>query len=174
MKLLYVVNTRHDADAYRVYARVHLDGKATLSSKLIAVVIGLAALSGGILAVVKQGPRLLYILTILFGLLALLGQQIGLWRMRRQLLKNSADLQTVYDYRFGDTAFDVTYPGHSESIPYTQLKKLVETADYYFLYTDIRMAHILPKKDFTQGDAAAFGRFVAERSGLTLEQHRAK
>lgn len=174
MKLLYVVNTRHDADAYRVYARVHMDGKATRSAKITAVVIGLAALTGGILAVVKQGPRLLYILTVLFGLLALLGQQIGLWRMRRQLLKNSADLQTVYDYRFGDAAFDVTYPGHSESVSYRELKKLVETEGYYFLYTDIRMAHILPKKDFTQGDAAAFGRFVAERSGLTLEQHGAK
>lgn len=174
MKLLYVVNTRHDAEAYRVYARVHLDGKATPSAKIIAVVIGMAALSGGILAVVKQGPRLLYILTILFGLLALLGQQIGLWRMQRQLLKNSVDLQTVYDYRFGETAFDVTYPGSSQSISYRDLKKLVETRDYYFLYTDIRMAHILPKKDFTQGSAAGFGSFVAEKSGLTLEQHKAK
>ena len=29
MKLLYVVNTKHDADAYRVYTRVHMDGRVT-------------------------------------------------------------------------------------------------------------------------------------------------
>ena len=76
MKLLYVVNTRHDADAYRVYSRVHMDGKATKSAKITALVVGVAALSGGVMAVVKQGPKLLYLATILFGLLALLGQYL--------------------------------------------------------------------------------------------------
>ena len=174
MKLLYVVNTRHDADAYRVYSRVHMDGKATKSAKITALVVGVAALSGGVMAVVKQGPKLLYLATILFGLLALLGQHIGLYRMQRQLTKNAQNMDMTIDYRFGETAFDVTYPGQSESISYKDLKKIVETAGYYFLYTDICMAHILPKKDFAQGSAAEFGKFVAERSGLELQQHSAK
>ena len=174
MKLLYVVNTRHDADAYRVYSKVHMDGKATRSAKITALVVGLAALSGGVMAVVKQGPRLLYIATILFGLLALLGQYIGLWRMQRQLTKNAQNMDMKIDYRFGETAFDVTYPGQSESISYKDLKRIVETAVYYFLYTDVRMAHILPKKDFSQGEAAGFGKFVAQKSGLELEQNKAK
>ena len=55
-----------------------------------------------------------------------------------------------------------------------QLKRIVETEGYYFLYTDIRMAHILPKKHFSQGAAAQFGKFVAEKSGLELEQNKAK
>ena len=174
MKLLYVVNTRHDTDAYRVYSKVHMDGKATRSAKITALVVGLAALSGGVMAVVKQGPRLLYIATILFGLLALLGQYIGLWRMQRQLTKNAQNMDMKIDYRFGETAFDVTYPGQSESISYKDLKRIVETAGYYFLYTDVRMAHILPKKDFSQGEAAGFGKFVAQKSGLELEQNKAK
>ena len=174
MKMLYVVNTRHDADAYRVYARVHLDGKATPSAKVTALIVGGLALSGGLVAVVKQGPRLLYLFTILFGALALLGQWIGLWRMQRQLVKNAANMETTFDYRFGETAFDVTYPGQSESVSYKELKKIVETEGYYFLYTDIRMAHILPKKDFSQGDAKAFGKFIAEKSGLELQWHKAK
>ena len=174
MKLLYVVNTRHDTDAYRVYSKVHMDGKATRSAKITALVVGLAALSGGVMAVVKQGPRLLYIATILFGLLALLGQYIGLWRMQRQLTKNAQNMDMKIDYRFGETAFDVIYPGQSESISYKDLKRIVETAGYYFLYTDVRMAHILPKKDFSQGEAAGFGKFVAQKSGLELEQNKAK
>lgn len=174
MKMLYVVNTKHDADAYRVYARVHMDGKATPSAKGIALIVGGLALAGGVMAVIKQGPKLLYLATILFGLLALLGQWIGLQRMQRQLIKNAANMDMTIDYRFGETAFDVTYPGQSESIAYKDLQKIVETEGYYFLYTDIRMAHILPKKDFSQGDAKTFGRFVAEKSGVELQWHKAK
>ena len=174
MKMLYVVNTRHDADAYRVYSRVHMDGKATKSAKLTALAVGVLALSGGIMAVIKQGPRLLYLATILFGAMALLGQHIGLWRMQRQLTKNAQNMDMKIDYRFGETAFDVTYPGQSESISYKDLKRIVETAGYYFLYTDVRMAHILPKKDFSQGEAAGCGQFVAQKSGLELEQNKAK
>lgn len=174
MKMLYVVNTRHDTDAYRVYSKVHMDGKATKSAKITALVVGLLALSGGILAVVRQGPKLLYLATILFGAMALLGQHIGLWRMQRQLTKNAQNMDMTIDYRFGENAFDVTYPGQSESISYKDLQKIVETEGYYFLYTDIRMAHILPKKDFSQGSAAAFGKFISEKSGLELLQHSAK
>ncbi len=174
MKLLYLVNTRHDAEAYRVYARVHMDGKATKSAKNTAFIIGALSLVGGVFAVVKQGPKLLYVATVLFGLLCLFAQQIGLWRMQRGLMKNAANLQTTYDYRFGETTFDVTYPGQSESVPYTALQRIVETEGYYFLYTDIRFAHILPKKDFRQGDAKAFGGFIAGKSGLELVQHKAK
>lgn len=174
MKMLYVVNTRHDTDAYRVYSKVHMDGKATKSAKITALVVGLLALSGGILAVVRQGPKLLYLATILFGAMALLGQYIGLWRMQRQLTKNAQNMDMTIDYRFGENAFDVTYPGQSESISYKDLQKIVETEGYYFLYTDIRMAHILPKKDFSQGSAAAFGKFISEKSGLELLQHSAK
>lgn len=174
MKMLYVVNTKHDAEAYSVYSKVHMDGKVTKSSKITALVIGLLALVGGAMAVVKQGPRFLYVATIVFGLLCIFAQQIGLWRMQRQLTKNAQNMDMTIDYRFGETAFDVTYPGNSQSVSYKDLKKIVETAGYYFLYTDIRMAHILPKKDFAQGDAAGFGKFVAEKSGLELLQHNAK
>ena len=174
MKLLYVVNTRHDTNAYRVYPKVHMDGKATSSAKGTALIVGGLALVGGVLAVVRQGPKILYLATILFGFLCLYAQRIGLYRMQRQLIKNAQDMSMTFDYRFGETAFDVTYPGSSESVFYKDLKKIVETQDYYFLYTDIRMAHILPKKDFAQGDAAQFGKFVAERSGLEVLQHKAK
>ena len=174
MKMLYVVNTKHDADAYRVYSKVHMDGKVTKSSKITALVIGLVSISGGVMAVVKQGPKVLYLATVLFGLLCLFAQQIGLWRMQRHLTKIAADMNTTFDYRFGENTFDVSYPGESNSVSYSNISRIVETQDYYFLYTDIRMAHILPKKDFSMGDAAAFGKFVAEKSGLELLQHNAK
>ena len=174
MKMFYVVNTKHDTDAYRVYARVHMDGRATPSAKGTSLIVGGLAVAGGVLAVVRQGPKLLYLLAILFGLLALFGQWIGLWRMQRHLIKIAADMNTTFDYRFGEIAFDVSYPGESNSVPYSKVSRIVETQDYYFVYTDIRMAHILPKKDFAQGDAKAFGKFISEKSGVAVIFHKAK
>lgn len=168
MKLLYIVNTRHDPDAYRVYAKVHMEGRATPLTKAISVLIGLLITAGGVMAVAQQGPRLLYVITILVGILCVFSQPLGLWRMRRRLVKNAQDIQMNIDYRFGEEGFTVTYPGQTEQVPYSGLKRIVETPDYYFVYTDVRMAHILPKKHFTQGDAAGFGAFLTEKSGLPV------
>lgn len=174
MKMLYVVNTRHDADAYRVYARVHMDGRVTVASQIFSLISGLVILTGGVLATVNQGPRLLYIATIIVGLLVLFGKPLGLWRMRNRLIKNAQDMQTTFDYRFGENTFAVSYPGVSEAVPYGKITRIVETEDYYFVYTDVRMAHILPKKHFTQGDTKGFGKFIGEKSGVAVLFHKAK
>ena len=168
MKLFYVINTRHDADAYRVYARIHMESRVTMANRVISLLAGLLFISGGALAIVQQGPKVLYIASIIVGLLVLCGKPLGLWRMRRQLMKSANDIQTVFDYRFGDSAFDVSYPGETMSCPYSKIQKIVETEAYYFVYTDTRMAHILPKKDFSQGNAAAFGAFLSEKTGVTV------
>ena len=168
MKLLYVVNTRHDEEAYRVYARIHMESRVTMANRVISLLAGLLFISGGALAIAQQGPKVLYIASIIVGLLVLCGKPLGLWRMRRQLMKSANDIQTVFDYRFGDSAFDVSYPGETMSCPYSKIQKIVETEGYYFIYTDTRMAHILPKKDFSQGNAAAFGAFLSEKTGVTV------
>ena len=108
------------------------------------------------------------------GLLVLAGKPLGLWRMRNRLIKSAADIQTSFDYRFGENAFEVSFPGESMSFAYGAVSRIVETEAYYFVYTDERMAHILPKKDFSQGDANTFGKFIAEKTGLKLEWNKAK
>lgn len=174
MKLLYVVNTRHDADAYRVYSRVHLDGRVTRVNQVISLVAGLLITTGGVMAIVQQGPRVLYIATVIMGLLVLAGKPLGLWRMRRRLMKSADDIQTTFDYRFGENAFEVSYPGESMSFAYGGVSRIVESEDYYFVYTDTRMAHILPKKHFAQGDAKGFGKFISEKSGVAVTRSKAK
>ena len=174
MKMFYVVNTKHDADAYRVYARVHMDGRVTLVNRVISLVAGLLIISGGIVATMQQGPKVLYIASIIVGLLILAGKPIGLLRMRNRLMKSADDIQTTFDYRFGDNAFDVSYPGESMSFAYGSVSRIVETEDYFFVYTDTRMAHILPKKHFAQGDANNFGAFISEKSGVAVTWSKAK
>ena len=85
MKMLYVVNTKQDADAYRVYARVHMDGRVSPVNQIVSLVSGLLITSGGILATVQQGPKVLYIASIIVGLLVLAGRPLGLHRMRNRI-----------------------------------------------------------------------------------------
>lgn len=170
MKLLYVVNTRHDEEAYKAYARVHMDGRVTTASRIFSLVSALVILTGGVLAVIRQGFRLLYVATIIVGLLVLFGRPLGLWRMRNRLIQNARNMQNTFDYRFGENTFEVSFPGENQTVPYDRIRKIVETAGYYFVYVDERMAHILPKKDFSQGSAAAFGAFLSEKSGVTVVQ----
>lgn len=106
--------------------------------------------------------------TMTVGALCVFSQPLGLWRMKRRLVKSAQDIQMHIDYRFGEESFSVTYPGQNEQISYGDLKRIVETPNYYFVYTDVRMAHILSKAHFTQGDAASFGQFLTEKSGVPV------
>ena len=47
---------------------------------------------------------------------------------------------------------------------------LVHYRDTYYLYIDKRKAQIVPERCFTQGDPAAFGSFMAEKTGLTVKE----
>ena len=130
MKMLYVVNTRHDADAYRIYSKVHMDGKATKSAEITALVIGLLALGGGVMAIVKQGPRILYLATILFGLLCLFAQQIGLFRMQRQLTKNAQNMDMIIDYRFGENTFDILLYANTGKVSQPMVTETITVKEY--------------------------------------------
>ncbi|MBR5391102.1 MAG: YcxB family protein [Clostridia bacterium] len=173
MKILYIVNTKHDEEAYRTYAKVHMDGRVTPLGRVLAAVGGLVIAGGGVLAIVNKGFNLLHLVTILLGLVCVFAHPLGLWRMRRNLKKRAQDLSMNIDYRFGEETFDVAWPGQSQTLSYSDVRRIVETEKYYFLYTDVRMAHILKKADFTQGDAADFGRFLEEKTRLTMVHSRA-
>ncbi|MBQ7492670.1 MAG: YcxB family protein [Clostridia bacterium] len=173
MKLLYIVNTKHDEAAYRAYAKVHMDGRVTPLGRVIAAAGGLVIAAGGVLAIVNKGFNLLHPVTILLGAVCMFAYPLGLWRMCRRLLKHAQDLSMNIDYRFGDDAFSVAWPGRSDTLRYDEITRIVETGEYYFVYTGVRMAHILKKTDFTQGDAGSFGRFLEEKTGLTVVKGRA-
>ena len=56
MKMLYVVNTKQDADAYRVYVRVHMDGRVTGVNRAVSLVAGLLITAGGALPLCSRAP----------------------------------------------------------------------------------------------------------------------
>ena len=53
---------------------------------------------------------------------------------------------------------------------YKVFTRILESPERYFLYTQGSLVVVLPKKDFTHGNAADFGAFLAKRTGLTVKK----
>lgn len=172
MKMNYIINTRHDEAAYRAYAKVHMEARATPLTKAISILIGLLCVSGGVMAMVQTKVRLLYLATVVVGLLCIVSQPLGLWRMRRRLLKNAQNIRQNIDYFFDEHHFYVEYGNQKESHGYDEIRRIVVTEPYFFVYTDIRMAHILPRAHFSQGDPNRFCAFLEEKSGQKAVQQK--
>ncbi len=60
--------------------------------------------------------------------------------------------------------------GMSTDLAYSAICDIVHCRDTYFLYVNKRRATILPERCFTEGDPAAFGAFLAEKTGLKLKE----
>lgn len=58
----------------------------------------------------------------------------------------------------------------SSSFAYSGLCDLVHSGDTYYLYLDKRKAQIIPERCFVEGDPAAFGAFLEEKTGLKIKE----
>lgn len=162
----YQVNTQHTKEAYRTYARVHIDARGgSVFARAVSVLLGLLILAGGVVAIAYAGFRLLYMLSVGLGLLVMFGRPLGVWRVSHQLERSVADMSAVIRYDFGDDGFVFTSPDEGGTVKYSEIDRIYETKNYYFVYVALKMAHILAKRDFTAGDPAAFGAFLTKKTG---------
>ena len=58
----------------------------------------------------------------------------------------------------------------SSDFGYDSFSDLVHSRDAYYLYVDKRRASIVPERCFVEGDPAAFGRFMEEKTGLKMKE----
>ena len=71
-------------------------------------------------------------------------------------------------YTFRQTDFLLSGSADDHRWNYSVIQDVVESPDYVFLFVNANTAHLLPKRDFTQGDPAAFGSFIAEKCGKEI------
>ena len=162
----FTVRTKHSAEAYKTYARVHVDARGgSVMARAVAVLLGLLIMAGGVIAIVHSGPGLVFILTIVIGLLVIFGRPLAIWRTARRLMNSCENPDAVIVYDFGGDGFTFTSPDEGGTVSYGEVDRVFETRNYYFVYVALKMAHILRKSDFTQGDARAFGPFLTEKTG---------
>ena len=56
------------------------------------------------------------------------------------------------------------------TIQYDVFLRLAENDKYFFLFIQKYSAYVLPKDQFTQGDPAEFGAFIAGKTGLEMKR----
>ena len=134
-------------------------------ARAVGVLLGLFILAGGVIATVYAGFRLLYVLSILIGLAVIFGRPLAILRISTGLRRGAANMGMVIEYRFGPDGFTYSSSDEGGTVGYGEVTRLFETRDYYFVYVALKMAHILRKSDFVQGDPAAFGAFLTARTG---------
>ena len=78
---------------------------------------------------------------------------------------------------FGSVVFttnETTISEKAESLTseyaYTAFCDIVHYKGCYYLYVNKQQAFMLPERCFTEGDPAAFGRFIEEKTGLKLKE----
>jgi len=107
------------------------------------------------------------VLYIIFMLLLIALPAVNLWLLQR-LYKANSDLLRG-EYRFDDKG-DWTQTEHMQGI-YTwyAFGELVHSGRRYYLYVEKDRAIVLPERSFTRGDPAAFGPYIAEKTGLQMK-----
>jgi hypothetical protein len=71
------------------------------------------------------------------------------------------------EYCFGDSGVRT---GRDRVYLYTAFCDFCRSAGTFYLYIDPGHAMILPEGSFAEGDPAAFGAFITEKTGLTLKE----
>ena len=67
-----------------------------------------------------------------------------------------------------DDAMHANAAALSSDYSYRAFQDIVHFKQSYYLYIDKRKAMIVPERCFTEGDPAAFGAFIGQKTGLKI------
>lgn len=171
MELMYQVVTQPGEDAYRTYAKVHIQARSG-RRPVIALLMGVALIATALIPWIRMGFSPLYLIPLAMGVGCFVADPLSKRLLQKRLLESLPGEPIRQEYRFDAEGFQLRYQGQKKLHRYGDVMQALETRDYYFLYLNRSMAYILTKKDFAQGDAAAFGGFLQEK-GVPLMQVQA-
>jgi hypothetical protein len=93
---------------------------------------------------------------------------VNRWMISRLYKANSTMLKA--EYRFGGSGVR-TGTGEASSIyTWPAFRELYHSKGVYYLFIDTNHAMILPERSFTQGEPAAFGPYMAEKTGQEMKE----
>lgn len=92
------------------------------------------------------------------------------WIWKKAAWKSYKEKGSELDFRFSEDGFTVTVPTCSSEFSYQGIAKLYEDADYFVLILPAGTGYVLRKSSFIEGDPAAFGPWLAEKTGKNIIQ----
>ena len=168
----FEVKTELSKEDFRAYYR--------LNNKVHARIAFLFGKGGTILAVImavvltilmaafrlwKTDAMLPYVLYLVF---VIAWPLVNRFTMTQMYKANSSGIKG--EYRFGDEEVQQKLNDMDGKFAYSAFKELYHSKGTYYMYIDKAHAVVLPERCFTQGDPAAFGPFIAEKTGLEVKE----
>ena len=138
-------------------------------SNLLLILGCIAVLTSGVLAfALGAWSREIGFYWLLVAVLLVL--LIGMRALRQNASLKSVNAQGTITLTTDESGIHARTATLSTDFGYDAYCDLVHYRDTYYLYIDKRKAQIVPERCFTQGDPAAFGSFMAEKTGLTVKE----
>ncbi len=168
----FEVKTELSKEDFRAYYR--------LNNKVHARIAFLFGKGGTILAVImavvltilmaafrlwKTDALLPYVLYLVF---LIAWPLVNRFTMTQMYKANSSGIKG--EYLFGDEEVQQKLNDMDGKFAYSAFKELYHSKGAYYLYIDKAHAIVLPERCFTQGDPAAFGSFIAGKTGLEVKE----
>ena len=164
MTPVYTIKTKHTKEVLEAFI------KFTYKVKSGNMTFRLCLFGSGFLMIAYM-VRDSIIPLISFGLLGVLVLFFAFMRKNiafQKLSQNDPNYQSGSEitFSFGQGNFTVEGVAAQEKqhVQYGQVSCIYQDEDYFYLGVDNEDLHVLPKRDFTEGDPERFGEFVAGKS----------
>jgi len=161
--------TKQDFEAYyqlnnKVHARItFLFGKGgTILAVIMAVVLTILMAAFRLWKTDAMLPYLIYLVFLIAWPL------VNRFTMAQMYKANSSGIKG--EYRFGEEEVQQKLNYMDGKFAYSAFKELYHSGSAYYIYIDKAHAIVLPERCFTQGDPAAFGAFLTEKTGLEVKE----
>ena len=168
----FTMHVEYEKADFLAYAKAHNKVK-NKKNRILQIV--LAALCGllafGMLLFWRSFGYLSTEMVVLLVLLPLLGAEM-LWLPRilaLSMVKTYRKIGSI-DMCFGENEVSVQRAVESTVYQYGAFDSLYHGEGAFYLYLNRQQALVIPERCFTQGDPAAFGAFLTEKTGLTVKE----
>ncbi len=170
--MAFAMRVEYEKADFEAYVKAHSktkNKKNRILQIVLAILCGLLAVA--ILLFWRSYGTLSAEMIVLLILLPILGTEM-LWLPRilaRTMMKTYKRLGSI-EMRFGENEVSVQREVESTVYQYGAFDSLYHEKGAYYLYLNRQQALVIPERCFTQGDPAAFGPFLTEKTGLEIKE----
>lgn len=170
--MAFAMRVEYEKADFEAYIKAHSrtkNRKNRILQIVLAVLCGFLAL--GMLLFWRSYGSLSTEMIILLILMPVLGTEM-LWLPRilaRTMMKTYQKLGSI-EIRFGENEVSVQRAVESTVYQYGAFDSLYHEKGAFYLYLNRQQALVIPERSFVEGDPAAFGAFLAGKTGLEVRE----
>ena len=158
MEARFVVRPQLELRDFAAFARI-LYGKVRILYLMMCIVFW------GLVFFVVGWDVVSIAFAILVTLITLFYPVIMGWSIRRGMTRKVKESE----FRFSEERVEITTNVDAGVSKYDAYVKIAESRACYFLLVGKYSGYILPKRDFVEGEPAAFAAFITEKTGLEMK-----